>query len=80
MENLGTALYRTEPEVALAIVEILLARRIDIGDVLLEGGTLAQDMCHLRGLIAGCLSKLGRRRVSRVAARDLGSVSPLGSS
>ena len=76
MENLGTALYRTEPKVALAIVEILLARRIDIGDVLLEGGTLAQDMCHLRGLIAGCLSKLGRHAECLALQREIWAACP----
>ena len=60
MENLGRSLQKTEPEVALAIFEIILARRIDIGDVVLEGATLAQDVCYFRGLIANCLSKLGR--------------------
>ena len=62
MENLGISLndQDSDPEVALAIFEIILARRIDIGDVVLEGATLAQDVCYFRGLIANCLSKLGR--------------------
>ena len=62
MENLGISLndQDSDPAVALAIFEIILARRIDVGDVVLEGATLAQDVCYFRGLIANCLSKLGR--------------------
>ena len=71
MENLGRSLQKTEPEVALAIFERILARRIDIGDVVLEGAPLAQDMCYFRGLISGCLSKLGRRDECLAARREI---------
>ncbi len=47
-----------------------------IGDVLLGGATLAQDMCHLRGLIAGCLSKLGRHAECLALQREIWAACP----
>ena len=70
MENLRTATCRTEPEVALTIVEILLARRIDIGDVLLERRDIGAGHGHLRGLAVTVSRARATRRVSsRCSAR-----------
>ena len=75
LENLGQSLSESEPEEALAIFEILLARRIDIGDGLTASGpgcpSLATDMRYFRGLIADCLFSLERHAECLVVRREI---------
>ena len=71
MENVAISLQDTEPDVALAIFEILLARRIDLGDVVLEGSSLAEDARYFRGLIADCLYSLDRHTECLAVRREI---------
>ena len=80
LENVAISLQDSEPAEALAIFEILLARRIDIGDGPTASGkpggpSLAQDMGYFRGLIADCLSKLGRHDECLAARREIWAAS-----